>query len=321
MTLNTSTGVLSGTVTQAGNWNFLVKATDRLGATSAIQKLILVVFPAIAIGNPKMDNFTLDYAANAYHLPIVVTGGMPPIASCVVTGTTPPGMSFNDFCAISGTATTAGNYSFTATATDSLGNIESATVSTTVNSGIVGIEETNNPNATVNWPFNWIGIGAREGSGSYTWAVTSGSLPAGLSLGNSGGSAFVYGTPTSIGSTTFSLTATDKSSDVSSPVSYTLTVNPAPVITTSSVPPYTIGSPYSVSIGVTNGTPPYWCVAAGALPFGFMLDPASCDIYGTTSVAGSFPISVTAFDSNGYSVPSSFTLSDRRRPTPPHSER
>jgi hypothetical protein len=308
LTLNASNGAVTGTATQAGNWIFSVVATDSSAVASAAQQLILVVFPAIAVSNTRMDNFTLGFAANAYHLPIVITGGMPPV-TCAVTGATPPGLSFNGFCGASGTVTTPGTYTFTVTATDSLGRTASAEVSTTVNSSTVGIEESNNPNATADWPFNWTGIGAREGSGGYTWAVSSGSLPAGLSLSSTGNFGTISGMPTTTGSTTFSLTATDSASDASNPVSYTLTVNTPPALTTSSLPSYAVGAPYYAPIGVSNGTPPIWCSVTGALPAGFLLDAASCELYGTTAAAGPFPITLTAYDSNGYNVSSSYTLS------------
>jgi uncharacterized protein (TIGR03437 family) len=311
LALNTFTGAITGTVTQAGNWNFGVVVTDSSSSESPVQKLILVIFPAIAVGNTRMDNFTLGFPANGYHLPIVITGGMPPV-TCNVTGATPPGLVFNGFCGASGTPTTAGSYTFAVTAVDSLGNKATASVSAAVNAGTVGIEEVTNPNATINWPYNWAGVVARQGTGGYSWAVTSGSLPAGLVLtANSsfaGGSATVVGTPTGTGST-FSLTATSNTSQVTAPVSYTITVNSAPFFTTSSLPSFTPGSMYYAPIGTAGGTPPVWCSVTGALPAGFILDAAACEIYGSTSAAGSFPIAVTVWDSNGSNVSSSYTLS------------
>jgi uncharacterized protein (TIGR03437 family) len=314
LTLNTSTGAITGTVTQAGNWNFGVVATDSSSSESPVQKLILVVFPALAVGNTKMDNFTLGFPTNAYHLPIVITGGMPPV-TCTVTGATPPGLLFNGFCGVSGTPIIAGSYTFAVTAIDSLGNRATASVSAAVNAGAVGIEEATNPNATINWPYNWADVEARRGTGGYSWAVTSGSLPAGLSLTNNNGSATVVGTPTGTGST-FSLTATSKTSEVSAPVSYTIAVNSAPFFTTPSLPSFTLGSMYYAPIHIAGGTPPLWCSVTGALPAGFILDAAACEIYGTALSAGSFPITVTVWDSNGSNVSSSYTLSSAGMVTP-----
>jgi hypothetical protein len=66
---------------------------------------------------------------------------------------------------------------------------------------------------------------------------------------------------------------------------------------------------YYAPIGTAGGTPPLWCSVTGALPYGFILDAAACEIYGSAPAAGSFPITVTVWDSNGSNVSSSYTLS------------
>jgi hypothetical protein len=255
-----------------------------------------------------MDNFILSVAATPYQLPIVVTGGMPPV-SCVVSGEAPPGLSFNGFCAASGTPVGPGTYTFTATATDSLGNSASANITASVPSSVVAVQQAENPNATAGWPYNWTHVVAYGGTGTYTWAVTSGALPSGLSLLQFGGFMTIAGTPATAGSATFSVTATDTNRNASNPQSYTLVMNPAPSLITSSLPGYTAGTMYYAPIGASGGTPPYWCSVTGALPAGFVMDAAACEIYGVTSAAGPFPVTVTAFDSNGYGVSAPFTLS------------
>lgn len=53
-------------------------------------------------------------------------------------------------------------------------------------------------------------LAANGGTGPYTYAVTAGSLPAGLSLNSSTG--VISGTPTGTGTATFTVTATDSTS-------------------------------------------------------------------------------------------------------------
>jgi hypothetical protein len=277
----------------------------------------MVVFPAIAIGNTQMDNFILSVPANGYHLPVVVTGGMPPV-SCVVTGNIPPGLSFNGFCAAAGAATTAGTYTFTATATDSLGNTASANITAPVPSSPVAVEQTENPNATAGWPYNWTHVLANGGVAPYTWALSAGTLPPGTTLYDFDGFATVSGVATTAGSATFSLTATDSNGNSTNPQPYIVVTNPPPSLTTSSLPAYATGSMYYASIGMSGGTPPYWCAVSGALPAGFILDAAACELYGVAAVAASFPITVTAFDSNGYGVSAPFTLSGSGISAPPN---
>ena len=67
-------------------------------------------------------------------------------------------------------------------------------------------------------------LAATGGTGSYTWSVTLGSLPAGLLLNTSTG--VIHGTPTGTGTATFTVSATDGTPKTGSK-SLTLTVNAA----------------------------------------------------------------------------------------------
>lgn len=308
LSLNTATGAITGTVTTAGNWNFYVAVTDNTAHVSASQKLILVVIQAIAIGNTHLDNFINGTAASSFHTPVVVTGGLPPV-TCAITGTPPTGLSGNTSCGLSGTPTTPGTYTFTATATDAASNTAAATISATVPASTVAIQQANNPNATVNWPFNWQSISAKGGAGGYTWAVTTGSLPTGLTLSVAAGVARITGTPTVIGSTTFSLTATDSGSSASDPVSYTVVVSAQPTITDRVLPAYTSNIQYEYVLTVSGGTLPLSCyLAQGLLPPGFYLDAGSCVIYGTSISRSNWPVRVNVVDANGAFAGASFQL-------------
>lgn len=75
------------------------------------------------------------------------------------------------------------------------------------------------PGATVSTVYNQT-ITAAGGNGPYSYAVTLGSLPAGLSLSASGN---ISGSPTNIGSSTFTVTATDQGACTGSS-SYTISV-------------------------------------------------------------------------------------------------
>lgn len=68
-------------------------------------------------------------------------------------------------------------------------------------------------------------LAASGGTGSYTWAVTSGSLPGGLTLNPSTGA--ISGTPAAAGASTFTVAATD-GTPKSGSKSLTLTVDAAP---------------------------------------------------------------------------------------------
>jgi uncharacterized protein (TIGR03437 family) len=305
LSLNGSTGAIVGQPTTAGNWNFSVVATDTSGVASPAQKLILVVFPPIAVGATQTVNNTVGAAVN---YPLVITGGMPPV-KCAVTGNPPPGLSYNGFCAVTGTPASGGNFNFAVTGTDANNNSTGAvTVTTAVNPTTVGILNSQSNNGTVGTAYNWR-IFAQHGTAPYVFSVSSGSLPKGLRISSSGSQGFVTGTPTATGSTSFSLVARDNAGNVSAPVTYTITINSAPFITQTFLPSFATASAYYASVGPSGGTAPLWCSVAGALPPGFVLDAASCRIYGTTAATGSFPIVVTVWDSSGANASAPFTLS------------
>jgi uncharacterized repeat protein (TIGR01451 family) len=145
-------------------------------------------------------------------------------------------------------------------------------------------------------------LAATGGVDPYTWAVTSGALPAGLTLSASG---VISGTPT-LASTTpsaITLTLTDSQNPAASvSKDLLLFVNAPPpvpgVITTSSLPAATVGSPYAATLTVSGGTPPFrWSVFAGStLPAGLTISSSGV-ISGTPTTAGTTSFTVQLNDS------------------------
>nr|WP_286999304.1 autotransporter domain-containing protein [Comamonas sp. UBA7840] len=88
------------------------------------------------------------------------------------------------------------------------------------------------PSATVGWAYSQ-SFTASDGTAPYTYAITSGSVPTGLSLAANG---ILSGTPTVAGSYNFTVTATDKSTGVGAPFSnsrayfVTVAAGAAPVV-------------------------------------------------------------------------------------------
>ena len=140
---------------------------------------------------------------------------------------------------------------------------------------------------------------ASGGTGPYSFAITAGAVPAGLSLSPAG---VLSGTPTASGSFNFTVTATDSSGapgPFAGSQSYTL-VSAAPTL---SLAPATLpGGTRTVAYPNTNltasgGTAPYtYAVTAGALPGGLTLTGAGV-LSGTPTATGSFNFTVTATDS------------------------
>ena len=132
-----------------------------------------------------------------------------------------------------------------------------------------------------------------------TYSVGTGSLPAGLKLNSTG---TVIGTPSSSGTSTFTINATDFGTPpltVASPI-FTITINPPPPlsITSTSMSNGITGTAYSSAIASSGGVPPLtWSVPAGTLPPGLELNTSSGLISGTPTTAGVYKFFPTVTDS------------------------
>ena len=116
-------------------------------------------------------------------------------------------------------------------------------------------------------------LSASGGTGQYTWQVSSGNLPGGLSLNSAAG--VISGLPSTAGTLHCVLKVTD-SDQSSTSKEFALTIDPALSITTSSpLPTGTVGVNYSQTLRASGGSGQYsWSVSAGALPGGLSLNPA-----------------------------------------------
>ncbi|WP_433966273.1 Ig domain-containing protein [Tunturiibacter gelidiferens] len=97
---------------------------------------------------------------------------------------------------------------------------------------------------------------ATGGTTPYSWSITSGSLPAGLSL--SAGTGVISGTPTANGTSNITATVTDASNPAQSKsVAVSLVIAPpALLLTTPSLPAGTQNTSYSKTLTATGGTAP-----------------------------------------------------------------
>ena len=142
-------------------------------------------------------------------------------------------------------------------------------------------------------------LSASGGTAPYSWSLSAGHLPAGLTL--SGNSGSISGTPSApVANTALTFTVSDSGSPVQSKsVSLTLTIAPAPLaITTASLPSGTVGVAYSTTLAATGGTTPFtWSLTSGTLPAGLSLNPSTGAITGTPSQAEPTALTFTGPDS------------------------
>ena len=198
----TSSGVLSGTPTSSGSFTFAIQATDRNGCTGMRSYSLMIACPTINLNPGGLPHGTVGHS---YSKNIAAGGGTSPYSFTVVSGTLPPGLALTSSGVLSGTPTSSGSFTFAIQATDRNGCTGTRQYSITVACPTIGVDPGGLPNGTVGHSYNQ-NITAGGGTSPYSFTVTSGTLPAGLALTCSG---VLSGTPTSSGSFTFAIQATD----------------------------------------------------------------------------------------------------------------
>jgi hypothetical protein len=125
--------------------------------------------------------------------------------------------------------------------------------------------------ATINTAYT-ASLTATGGTAPYTWKVSSGALPSGLSLSAAG---VISGTPTVSGSSSFTAQVVDGGSpSQNATISLQLQISGGPLrITTTALPGGQEGMPYSFQLSATGGVPPYvWSIDPNSpLPGGLTL--------------------------------------------------
>lgn len=186
-----------------GSHTVTVEATDAAGNVGKASVTFTVAYTPLAVATTSLPFGTVG---TSYSRTVAATGGVPGYVWSVTSGNLPDGLSLNGSTgAISGIPVTAGSFGFTLKVVD--GDGTSATGSFTVSvfqpvqigtgSLAGGFAGTSYSQA----------LNASGGTGSYTWSIVSGSLPAGLSLNPSTG--VISGVPTTAGSSSFTVECRD----------------------------------------------------------------------------------------------------------------
>jgi Putative Ig domain len=185
-----------------------------------------------------------------YFQALSATGGAPPYTWSLVSGILPIGLNLSANGALSGTPTTLATFTFTLQVTDSASSAATQTFSLTiapVAGSSLAITTTSLPQASVNLPYSQT-LAATGGIPPYTWFLSSGTLPTGLSLSASGA---IAGTPIVVGASVFTVSVNDSASHSAAQM-LIITVLSAPVVT-SSLPHFAVGGGFVTGFYVLNG--------------------------------------------------------------------
>jgi len=148
-----------------------------------------------------------------------------------------------------------------------------------------------------------VSLTAFGGDPPYTWSLTHGTMPPGLTLGSDGR---ITGIPTSVGTYVFNVKVEDSGSPFQEDTQrYTITIyagatpDPLAILTPSPLPNAIQGTWYGVNIEATGGKwPRTWSLAGGSLPDGLSLDAGGL-VSGTPTVTGSFSFTARVTDADG----------------------
>ncbi|MFI9274100.1 putative Ig domain-containing protein [Kitasatospora sp. NPDC052896] len=297
LSLSPDTGIISGTPTVAGRTSLTLHLADAttpgLFATKALD---LTVVDALAVQSSSLPGAT---TGTAYSQTLTAVQGTAPFRWSLAPGqgTLPDGLSLDPATgAISGTPSTAGTFNLTAQVTDSANPSQTATqhLSLTVAQPLQ-ISTLTLPDAVTAAPYSQT-MNAAGGTEPYTWSISSGALPKGLTLDAASG--VLSGTPLGAGSATFTVRATDAGQPGrTADQAYTVRVVTGFAITTSSVPTAAINLSYQTKLTAAGGAEPYVWTPMGTLPPDLSL-ATDGTISGRPSRTGSFTFSVRSTDSS-----------------------
>ncbi|WP_133502054.1 putative Ig domain-containing protein, partial [Cognatilysobacter terrigena] len=290
---------IAGTPTDVGTFNIAVQARDSStgnGPYTAGQTFALTIAaPALSL-SPATGALSADYGV-AYTQTFAVSGGTGPY-TYAVSGALPTGLSLSGDT-LSGVPTAPGSYTFTITATDtgSTGAGAPFTVSRAYTLQVaapgIAVSPSTLAAGTATSAYSQM-LSAIGGIGPYTYDVSTGALPAGVTLAADG---TLSGTPTASGRFTFTVRATDAHAQTGTQA-YTLDVAaPTLALSPATLPGGTAGAAYSQVLTVNGGIAPYTASLTGALPTGITFDAATRTLAGTPTQSGTFAIDVTVSDS------------------------
>ena len=207
----TATGAASpitiGGLTNGVAYTFTVAATNSAGTgiASGASNSVTPIAPPIA----GVTSAVVAYGSTANAITLNLTGGAP--VSVAVVAQASHGIATASGTTISYTPSTSyyGTDSFTFKATNGSGTSTTATATITINGPIITITPSVLASDTVGSTYSQA-LSGNGGQSPYTFstALASGALPAGLSISGTGA---ITGTPTTAGTSTFTVSGTDSS--------------------------------------------------------------------------------------------------------------
>ncbi len=327
LSLNSSTGAVSGTPTTAQALTVYAMTVSDANAHTATSNFTLTILPGVTATTTAAATAAVAYSATTPFTPVAASSGTAPYTFSV-SPALPVGMSLNASTgAISGMPTAImAQATYTMTVKDAKASTASASFKLSVDAPVVApliatasVASTTVVTGPAITPFAPVTV--TGGFGTLVYALTP-ALPAGLSLNSTNGT--ISGTPTTPSvQTSYTVTVTDLLT-TSSSASFSLTVNPGPLAATATVPTVTIANSAVlapvVPVTAAGGVQPYsYALTAGAglvtapppAATGLSFNTSTGTLGGTTAATlGSAPYTVTVTDAAATTSSASFQLTN-----------
>ena len=273
------TGLASGT-----SYRYQVRACNGNGCSeSSSGSTEVTTYSELII---ETTTLPAGHVGQVYAQTLIASGGHGSSGWSLADGSLPNGLTLTGTGILSGTPTAGGTFGFTVQVVGG-GQTATKALSITVSWPAVNITTTSLPDGTTGSAYSET-LAAVGGDGSYTWAVSVGSLPAGLSLAPASG--VISGTPTTPGTSAFTVQVT--SGGLTATAALSLTVDAVLTVTTSSLPGGTAGTAYSATLAAFGGSGGLtWSLASGTLPAGLSLSGGGI-LSGTPTAGGTFGFTV-----------------------------
>ena len=289
LSLNTSTGYLSGTPTTAGVYVMPVTVTNAAGTGGATVTITIAAAAAAAVPVIVSNVVAQGTVGTDFYYSVNASGSPTSYAASGL----PTGLSFDVYGDISGIPTTPGSYPVTVSATNAAGT---GTVTLTLVIAPLPLpvpDASAVANGTVGTYFDYY---FDDEDGAPTTYATSG-LPTGLTLNATAGT--IAGTPTTAGTYTVPIAVTNASG--TSHFTLTVVIAPSvtpgpPVITSAAGTMGYVGSAFSYATQA-SGSPTVYAISS--VPPGLSFSTTTGVLSGTPTTAGTYTPTLSANNASG----------------------
>ena len=295
VTLQPSTGVITGSPNTAGPFNFTVQVADPEGRTAALSftGMVTAALRIATTALPDAEVF-VEYSAS-----VAASGGVPPYTWALEAGALPAGLNFTASGTITGVPFESGLFPLTVSVADTRSRLAYTTLDLAVAPPAGApplISVSFAPEAIEGEAYEWT-LTAVGGYPPFVWSVVEGELPPGVALAANGS---VSGTASQAGNFTFTVGVVD-SFNLTANATFTISVRPLP----HSLTLLPVGNVFALAGAPMTAVQVHWtgenvvqplAWAAEGLPAGLAIDEAG-NITGEPSAIGRFSVRVSAVDS------------------------